>query len=98
MYFPNKGKVVEGHEHEFDHCSMCVYGSALVETYKAIFDRHNFDVRYEIVSSVVYSAPQHSKQISDIAWVNIKKGVRHRITALMDGTHFWCVYADRKTG
>lgn len=98
MYFEKEGQIRNGHEHAHDHCSMCIYGSALVETYKCFFDRYNFNIHYEIVSSVVYSAPQHAKSIKEVPWVNIRKGIRHKITALMDGTYFWCVYADKRTG
>lgn len=97
MYFAKAGEVRKGHCHTYDHCSMCIYGSARVETYKAVFT-YPFDMHYEVISDVVYSAPQHVKNPNEVPWVNIKAGVRHQITALMDGTYFWCVYATPRTG
>lgn len=98
MYFPKAGDFKKKHAHKFDHCSMLIHGRARVETWKAVFDRHDFSMHYEVIDDTIFAAPQHAKHPDEVPWMNIEKGTRHQITALMDGTYFWCVYASKEEG
>jgi quercetin dioxygenase-like cupin family protein len=74
------GNKMEGHEHNFDHVTYIAKGSAKVQ---------KLDASDNVVSEVTKSASQGQN------WVLILAGVRHRITALEDGTVYHCIYAHR---
>lgn len=81
MVLDRAGQVVDGHAHNFDHTTYCARGSMRV-------DRLADDGG--VVDQVELRADAPVK-----AWVLIKAGVRHRITALQDGTIGHCIYAHR---
>ena len=94
MYLGEKGDIIKGHDHKFDHCSMCIYGIARIDP----MDFEDGDWVAKPERGAVYAAPQHATGIEQVAWANIPKGVRHQITCLMDGTYFWCVYPRELVG
>lgn len=80
MRFEKVGDSADGHEHNFDHTTYFVRGSAKVE---------QLDENNQVVKTVVKTAADGRN------WVLIKAGVRHRITALEDNTIGHCVYSHR---
>jgi hypothetical protein len=80
MIFENAGDSIIGHEHTFDHTTYIPHGALRVEL---------LDAEGDAVKSVVKRASERHN------WVLIKAGVRHRITAVEDGSIGHCVYAHR---
>lgn len=83
MHFRKKGESVQGHTHNFDHCTLILKGGVKIKYSKA--DGSLNGVRE-------FWAPADGTEES---WVLIKKDVHHEITALADNTHCWCVFAHR---
>lgn len=79
MVFHHAGGEREGHAHNFDHTTYVVKGAIKVE-------RLGADGAVERIVQV--TAGEHG-------WILIRAGVRHRITALEDGTIAHCIYAHR---
>jgi quercetin dioxygenase-like cupin family protein len=80
MRFGKAGEIVHGHEHNFDHTTYVAHGALMVE---------KLDANDEVVATVI-------KRAADgFNWVLIKAGVRHRITALEDGSIGHCIYSHR---
>ena len=75
----NKGQVIEGHTHNFDHVSYVTAGAVVVVA--------QHPSGQEITRTI--------RATDDRNWVLIRAEVRHRITALEDGTKFDCVYSHR---
>lgn len=74
---------VEGHEHNFDHVTVCLAGAIRID-YEAGGEKH---------STEIYAASSdHPRQYL----CNIRAGVRHSLTALVDGTQYGCFYAHRQ--
>lgn len=92
----NKGDVIVGHAHNFDHLTYIPSGAALIEKLEvvkeAVHDGHGNVVtqpEYKVVKAV-------EKRASDgYNFLLIEAGVIHRITALEDNTHVHCIYANR---
>lgn len=80
MRFETKGETVVGHEHNFDHTTYVVRGGLRIE---------RLSKDGEVERSVEKWAGH------GFNWVLIKAGVRHRITALEDGTIGHCIYSHR---
>lgn len=80
MAFAQKGDVVNGHAHNFDHTTYVVRGSLLVESLNAD-------------GTVKQSAVKRA--VDGHNWVLIKAGVIHRLTALEDNCMGHCIYAHR---
>jgi quercetin dioxygenase-like cupin family protein len=80
MTFGSVGDVVEGHEHNFDHTTYVPRGALMFERLRA-----DGSVEKTI-----------TKRATDgYNWVLIRAGVRHRITALEEGSIGHCIYAHR---
>lgn len=78
------GDSVEGHAHKFDHTTLVLRGAIRIEATLA-------DGRQ--VSREFYAPDdEHGDKRCHVL---IKAGVKHKITALTDGTICWCVYAHR---
>jgi len=76
----DRANIMAGHEHNFDHVTYIAKGAARIE---------KLDAADNVVSSIEKTAEQGQN------WVLIKAGVRHRVTALADGTVYHCIYAHR---
>lgn len=58
--------------------------------------KHNFDHTSIVFKGAVFvKTPERNGEFRAPAHCLIKKDVLHEITALEDGTEFWCVYAHR---
>lgn len=80
----NKGDVIHGHKHHFDHVSIALRGS--------------FSIKATLPSGKVVEKQLFSPSSDvgmDRAHALIKAGIEHEITALEDNSVFWCVYAHR---
>lgn len=75
----NKGQVIHGHAHTFDHVSYVTAGAAHVVATPPNGERYERTIRAS----------------DDRNWLLIRAGVKHEITALEDGTKFDCVYSHR---
>lgn len=74
------GEVRQGHTHNFDHTTIVFKGSVRVRAWKTIGDQR------ALIAERDFAAPSHFL---------IRKDIEHEITALEDGTVFWCVYSHR---
>ena len=77
----NQGDVVDGHSHNFDHCTMCMRGAIRVK-------------RKDTGRTVVLRAASGDSLVRRSALL-IEAGVEHEIEFLEDGSVFWCVYSHR---
>jgi quercetin dioxygenase-like cupin family protein len=80
MKFEKAGQSIDGHAHNFDHTTYVAHGALRIER---LDNDGNVEKASEVRSSRGYN------------WTLIKAGVRHRITALEDGTVGHCIYAHR---
>lgn len=80
MRFENAGDVVHGHTHNFDHTTYIARGAVRIEQLGAD-------------DSVLNTVEKRTTDGHN--WVLIKAEVRHRITALEDGSIGHCIYAHR---
>lgn len=80
MGFAKAGDVVEGHTHNFDHTTYIVRGAIQIESLN-----EDGSVKQSTIKRAVNG---HN-------WVLIKKDVKHRLTAMEDGSMGHCVYAHR---
>ncbi len=80
MVFAKKGDIVDGHDHNFDHCTYIVRGSVLIET---------LDAAGNAIKSVIRRANENFREYL------IPAGVWHRITALEDNSLAHCIYSHR---
>lgn len=80
MRFKKAGEVRDGHAHNFDHTTYVASGGLRIE-------------KLSEDGSVERAVDKRASEGRN--WVLIKAGVRHRITALEDGTIGHCIYAHR---
>jgi len=80
MRFEKAGQVVNGHTHNFDHTTYVVKGALRIE---------QLGENDEVLRSVEKRAADGQN------WALIRKGVKHRITALEDYSLGHCIYAHR---
>lgn len=80
MIFNKAGDTVQGHTHNFDHTTYVAKGGLRIESL-------NDD------DSVRDSADHYATD--GLAWFLIKAEVKHRITALEDGSIGHCIYSHR---
>jgi quercetin dioxygenase-like cupin family protein len=78
-----KGDVVEGHKHHFDHTTIVFSGALHIKATMPDGTVREGDFEAPAPESV---HPAHAL---------IAAGVSHELTALRDGTIFWCVYSHR---
>lgn len=77
------GQYVQGHTHHFDHTTVVFRGAIRIKATTPdgrVIEREFRSPRPD------YAGPSHAL---------IKAEVTHEITAIEDGTIFWCVYAHR---
>lgn len=96
MEFPQRGDVVHGHTHNFDHTTYVVRGALQIESLRevkpAVLDDSGQLVelaQYETIRTVVKRASDGHN------WVLIRAGVCHRLTALEDRSMGHCIYSHR---
>lgn len=75
-----KNDVVQGHKHNFDHTTIVFRGAIRV---KAVTPGGSVIIR------------EFGENLSNGRHFLVKAEVEHEITALVDGTEFWCVYSHR---
>lgn len=78
-----KGEIVQGHKHNFDHTTIVFSGAVRIKGTLpdgTVIEREFRSPRPD------WAGPSHAL---------IKAEVGHEITALEDGTIFWCVYSHR---
>lgn len=80
MNFDERGGVVEGHAHNFDHTTYIVRGSVKIESLNA-----DGSVKQTVTKRAVDG---HN-------WVLIKAGIFHRLTQLEPNSMGHCIYAHR---
>lgn len=80
MLFTHKGTDVDGHAHNFDHVTYVSRGALLIEM---------LDDAGNVIKSAVKRAGE------GLNFLLIKAGVKHRITALEDGSIGHCTYSHR---
>lgn len=78
---PKKGDRIDGHKHNFDHTTIIFKGAVHVIAKLEDGTRIERD----------FAAPGHPSGAPSHCL--IRAGVEHEITALDDGTVFWCVYS-----
>lgn len=76
----NKGEVVDGHSHSFDHTTYCPSGSMLIEA---------LDKKGKATRSITLTATEGKN------WALIKAGTIHRLTGLEDNTMYHCIFSHR---
>lgn len=77
--YMDKGEVVEGHEHNFNHLTF-IWGHMLIEV---------LDAEDNVIKSAEFG--EHLGRPIAL----IQAGVKHRLTALNDKTMYRCVYTSR---
>jgi quercetin dioxygenase-like cupin family protein len=80
MRFEKAGNRVDGHAHHFDHTTYVVRGALR-------FEKLNEE------GSVIRTVDKRASDGRN--WVLIEAGVKHRITALEDGSLGHCIYSHR---
>lgn len=77
------GDVVKGHKHNFDHTTIVFSGAVRIKA--TLLDGSVIEREFR--------SPRPDNHLPSHAL--IRAGVEHEITAIEDGTIFWCVYAHR---
>lgn len=78
-----KGHIIEGHEHNFDHTTICFYGALTIRAKPPGEPERIIQIE---APRPGYDGPSHAL---------IEAGVRHELIPLVEGTIFWCVYSHR---
>lgn len=88
-----KGQVVIGHQHNFDHTTFCPTGGIRVDLLDVKeLNADGLPLEADIVASAeLWSGENYTGQ----NWQLIQKGKFHQITALTDGAIYQCVYSHR---
>jgi hypothetical protein len=88
------GKTVEGHTHTFDHTTVVFTGAVHVVKARPLLSVDgtpkldgNGSPLLVVVEERDFEAPSHFL---------VEANAYHRITALKDGTQYWCVYSHRE--
>jgi hypothetical protein len=75
-----KGQTTTGHKHAFDHTTVVLAGAVRV---RAVLDDGKLIERH-------FGAGMEGGR-----HFLVRAGVEHEITALVDGTEYWCIYSHR---
>lgn len=73
-------QVVDAHKHNYDHLTYCPHGKLLIE-------------KLDDDDNVIATATLDSS--NEFNFIEIKAGVKHRLTALVEGTIYHCIYVHR---
>src|SRR5260221_220182 len=87
-----KGDIVETHEHNFDHVTYFPEGRWIAEKLAPVVLDDGSPVLHE--GRPTYNVLM-KKEFNKGSSVLIDAGVRHRFTALEDGSRYGCIYAHR---
>lgn len=85
-----KGDIVVGHQHNFDHPTICLSGSLRLDAINPTkINAQGVVLEFDLLSSIALNSKD------DVPFNLVPKGVWHMLTALEDGTRYACAYPHR---